>query len=87
MRLLQPFKDIAGVGELIVETDRRTIKSVLLAVAKTYPKLKSEFFDEKGMIKDYLNIMINERLVPSGARTIKLKANDELAIFIAVGGG
>ncbi len=87
MKLLQPFSGTAGVSELILETDGRTVKSVLVALAKTYPKLKSEFFDKKGAVKDYLNIMINEKLVFSSMRNVKLKPNDELVIFMAVSGG
>ena len=85
LKLLKPFKDSVGKSELGINTNANNIEGLLIELSVKYPKLKSQIFDSKGRIAYSVNAIINS--VPITDIKQKIKDNDEITLFIPVGGG
>jgi molybdopterin synthase sulfur carrier subunit len=75
-------------GNTQVEANGETVKEVLLDVERQFPDLKDRMRDEKGEIRPFLNVYVNDediRFLQSYDTVVK--EGDEFAIIPAVGGG
>jgi molybdopterin synthase sulfur carrier subunit len=88
IKLLKPFSDIAGKGEVEIEPKGETVSDVLNDLCELYPELKKEIFEESGEVTYSVNIFVNDK--PMSAledESTRLKDKDEILIFMPVGGG
>lgn len=88
IKLLKPYKDIAGRGEFALNLKKGTARRALKKLCEDVPELRKEVFDEKGEVELSLNIIINDKPVTSIKELDKaLKDGDILTLFMAVSGG
>jgi len=71
-----------------VKADARDIKGLIESLEKQFPGIKERICDEKGNIRKFINIYVNEEDV----RFLKqdktpLKDGDEVSIIPAIAGG
>jgi len=85
IKLLNPFKDTVGKDEFSLETSSVNIEELLFELSEQYPKLKPQIFDSEGNIDYSVNAIINS--VPVTDLKQKIKENDEITLFVPVGGG
>lgn len=88
IKLLKPFSDVAGKGEVHLEFSEGDVNFALEELCKKYPDLRKEIFNEAGEIDYTVNIFIND--LPISAlqnEDTKLSEGDELLLFMPVGGG
>jgi MoaD family protein len=88
VKLLKPFSDIAGKGEVEIEPKGETVNDVLNGLCGLYPGLKKEIFEESGEVTYSVNIFVNDKPMSAleDVNTL-LKDKDEILIFMPVGGG
>jgi MoaD family protein len=85
LKLLKPFKDSVGKSEVGIETNATNVEGLLIELSARYPKLKPQIVDSKGKIDYSVNAIINS--VPVTDLKEKIKENDEITLFVPVGGG
>ena len=88
LNLLKPFSDIVGTKKLGFEFNGKTLEDLFKSLVEKYPKIKSELFNEKDEVTDYISIFINDKplSVLNGVAT-ELKNGDELLFFVPISGG
>lgn len=88
VKLLKPFSDIAGKGEVDLEFEGDFTSQALDKLCQLYPDLRKELFDEKGEVSYSVNIFVNDKPI-SALEDVDtpLKDGDEILIFMPVGGG
>ncbi len=88
VKLLKPFSDIAGKGEVDLELEEGDVNQALGKLCDVHPGLKKELFDDKGEVSYSVNIFVNDKPIQAleDVDTI-LKNGDEILIFMPVGGG
>lgn len=88
VKLLKPFSDIAGKGEVDLEFEGDSTSQALDMLCQLYPDLRKELFDEKGEVSYSVNIFVNDKPI-SALEDVDtpLKDGDEILIFMPVGGG
>lgn len=88
MKLLKPFCDVAGTGEVVLDFESGDVNIALDALINLHPALKKEIFNEKGEVDYTVNIFINDMPMSTlNNEATELKDKDELLIFMPVGGG
>ena len=87
IKLLKPFSDAAGKGEVDLEFEGGSAIEALERICESYPDLKKELFEEDGKISYSVNIFINDRPLVGEEEDRPLNDGDELLIFMAVSGG
>ena len=88
VKLLKPFSDIAGKGELDLEFEGEVVSHALERLCQLHPKLREELFDEKGNISYSVNIFVNDKpLSALEEEKTHLEDADEILIFMPVSGG
>lgn len=85
VKLLKPFKDSVGKDELSMDSTSSNIEELLIELSSEYPKLKSQIFNSEGKVDYSVNVIINS--VPVVDLKQKIKDNDEITLFIPIGGG
>ncbi len=83
VKLFANFREAAGVREMEVEASN--VGELLEKLTKMFPKLEMLFY-EKGVLRDYVNVMVNGRNI-RGELSYPLKDDDEVAVFPPVSGG
>lgn len=71
-----------------VEVAGATIKEVLANLEKQYPGMKERLYDDKGVLRRFINFYVNDediRFLKGDATS--LKEGDELSIVPAIAGG
>jgi len=70
------------------EVEAGTVREVLETIEEHYPGIKGYLLDERGRLREHVNIYIGERLVKD-RKTLSdmLEAEDEVLIFQALSGG
>lgn len=66
-----------------------TVRDALNYASTVKPKLKEEFWDANGEMRDYIKVFVNGRqtlYLPGGLDTV-LQPDDTLDVFPPVGGG
>jgi MoaD family protein len=87
IKLLKPFSDIAGKGELDLEFAGGSAIQALEMICESYPDLKSELFEDDGKVSYSINIFVNDRPLVGEQEDAPLNDGDEILIFLAVSGG
>lgn len=87
VRIPQPLQKITQ-GKESIEAAGADVKSLLEDLERKFPGIKERLYDEKGKIRRFINIYINEEDVRflQGEATA-LKAGDEVSIIPAIAGG
>ena len=87
-KLLKPFSDIAGKGELDLEFEGGVVAEAIGKLCELHPGLRKELYDEKGQVSYSVNIFVNDKpLSALEEENTKLNDKDEILIFMAVSGG
>jgi molybdopterin synthase sulfur carrier subunit len=75
-------------GQSKAEVSGRTVNEVIENLERQYPGVKSRLCDDKGQIKRYVNVFVNEQEIRAlqGANT-PLAERDEVSIVPAMAGG
>jgi molybdopterin converting factor small subunit len=83
-RLLTTFTD--GKRRFTVDAD--TVAGALMAAEKAYPMLKGHVFNEKGEVREHVQVFVNatdSRQLPSLKEPVK--EGDEIIVLQAISGG
>ncbi|MCL6448406.1 MAG: MoaD family protein [Armatimonadetes bacterium] len=88
VRFMSLISSVAGVGRVDLEPVHRTVGEVLKEVARLYPALQDELFDEEGKLDYLYQVVLNgEKLEWSSVMEEPVKDGDQLQIFAVLGGG
>jgi len=88
VKLLKPFSDVAGRGEVDLEFEGDVVSQALDKLCQLHIGLKKELYDDKGQVSYSVNIFVNDKpLSALEEENTKLKDGDEILIFMAVSGG
>ncbi len=87
VRIPAPLQKITN-NKAEVETDGKNVKDLVSNLDKKYPGFKERICDEKGNLRRFINIYVNEEDI----RFLKneqtpLKDGDEVSIIPAIAGG
>ncbi len=87
IRIPSPLKKLAG-GQDVVKAEGKTVGEVVQWLVQTYPDLKERLMDEKGGVRRFINLYVNDNDI----RFIQnletpLKDGDQLSIVPAIAGG
>ena len=87
VRIPSPLQKMTGNQEE-VKAEGGNIKEVIDNLEKQFPGIKERICDEKGKIRKFINIYVNEedvRFLQRDETTVK--AGDEVSIIPAIAGG
>ncbi len=88
VRAFASFREILGREQELEVEEGSTVRDFLDKVAIANSRFKDEAFDEFGLLRDYVLLMMNRKRIDSKEDlSTKLKEGDELAIFPPVAGG
>ena len=88
VKLLKPFSDVVGKGEVVLEFEEGDMNIALDALCDRFPELKKELYNEKGEVDFTVNIFINDKPMSAlGDVKTRLFDGDKILIFMPVGGG
>ncbi len=75
-------------GAAVVEVDAGDVSQALEALNRKYPGFRERLYDDKGELRQFINIYRNDEDIRfgSGLKT-PLKEDDDLSIVPAVAGG
>ncbi len=87
VRIPTPLKKLTGEQDIIVATGN-TVGEVIQWLTETYPGLKERLKDERGEVRRFINIYVNDEDI----RFIKnletpVKEGDQISIIPAIAGG
>ena len=87
VRVPTPLRPMTG-GKSEVEVDGSTIAQLIENLGSIHPGLKERLYDEKGEVRRFINIYVNEEDIRflTGKDT-PLKDGDEVSIIPAIAGG
>lgn len=87
VRIPTPLQKIAG-NKTEVEVNASSIRELIDSLEKSYPGLKTRLCDEKGALRRFINIYVNEEDIRflEMDKTV-LKDGDEVSIIPAIAGG
>jgi len=87
VRIPQPLQKLTQEKE-VVEAVASNVKGLIEDLEKNFPGIKDRICDEKGKIRRFINIYVNEEDVrfQQGEAT-SLKDGDEVSIIPAIAGG
>lgn len=87
IRIPTPLQKLTG-GKSEVESSGKTVIEMVNNLEKKYPGTKERLCDEKGNVRRFINVFVNEKDIRflKGQKT-KLKNGDEVSIIPAIAGG
>lgn len=83
VRLRAPLSELAG-GRRELELAGSTVAEVLHALESEHPGLAGWILDERGRIRDHINVFVNRE---SGEEATALAPDDRLHVLPAISGG
>ncbi len=83
VRLRAPLSELAG-GRRELELDGATVAEVLRALEREYPDVKGWILDERGLIREHINVFVNKEY---GREDTSVGAQDRLHVLPAISGG
>ncbi len=87
VRIPQPLQKLTQ-GKDLVEASGSDIKSLINDLEKSFPGIKDRLCDEKGKVRRFINIYVNEEDVRfQQGEVTSLKDGDEVSIIPAIAGG
>lgn len=87
VRAFASFREILGKEIYLDLEEGSTVKDLLETLAFSNQKLKEVAFDDSGVLKDYVLLMVNHKKIDPSRLEAKLEDGDEVAIFPPVAGG
>ena len=82
------FREILGKERVLHLKESATVKDLLDDLAAARPAFKEAAFDDTGVLRDYVLLMVNKkRIDPTQDLSRPLQEGDELAIFPPLAGG
>ena len=87
VRIPTPLKKLTG-GRDLIKAQGRTVGEVLQWITETYPDLKERLRDERGEVRRFINIYVNDediRFIQNLETPVK--EGDQLSIIPAIAGG
>ncbi|MDO8520061.1 MAG: MoaD/ThiS family protein [Deltaproteobacteria bacterium] len=87
VRIPTPLQSLTqNKGE--VEATGKNVKEVLASLEKTFPGMKSRLYDDKGVLRRFINFYVNDEDIRflKGEETA-LKDGDEISVVPAIAGG
>ena len=88
VRAFAGFREILGKERELVAREGSTIADLLSELASNSPRFKESAFDNSGVLRDYVLLMVNKKKIdPCQELSQEVHEGDELAIFPPVAGG
>jgi molybdopterin synthase sulfur carrier subunit len=86
-RIPGPLRRLSG-GQNTVDVEAADLATAIDALDARYPGFKDRLLDEKGELRQFVNVYLNDEDVRLGAGLgAKVQAKDEISIVPAVAGG
>jgi len=86
-RIPGPLRRLSD-GQVTVEVDATDLSTAIAALDARYPGFKDRLLDEKGELRQFVNVYLNDEDVRLGSGlNAKVGAKDEISIVPAVAGG
>jgi sulfur-carrier protein len=86
-RIPGPLRRLSG-GQTTVDVEAGDLATAIEALDARYPGFKDRLLDEKGELRQFVNVYLNDEDVRLGAGLgAKVQAKDEISIVPAVAGG
>lgn len=87
VRVPTPLQKLTD-GKSEVECSGKTVIQLIDGLEKKYPGIKDRLCDEKGEIRRFINIFVNEQDMRFlKGKNSKIKDGDEISIIPAIAGG
>ena len=72
----------------IVQADGTTIQDIIDSLEKQYPGLKERICDEKGELRRFVNVYLNDEDIRfAQGKSTPVKSGDEVSVIPAIAGG
>ena len=87
VRIPTPLQRLTN-GQSEVSVEAKTVSELLTELEKRYPGMKERLCDEKGQLRRFVNVFVNEediRFLQGDSTAVK--AGDEVSIIPAIAGG
>jgi len=87
VRIPTPLRKLTG-GQAVVEASGEDLATLINALDQKYAGLKERLYDERGNLRRFVNIYVNEEDIRflQGIKTA-VKIGDEVSIVPAIAGG
>jgi sulfur-carrier protein len=86
-RIPGPLRRLSD-GQLTVDVDGNDLATAIAALDTRYPGFRDRLIDEKGELRQFVNVYLNDEDVRLGAGLMaKVQEKDEISIVPAVAGG
>ena len=86
-RIPGPLRRLSD-GEMTVKVEATDLGSAIDALDRRYPGFKDRLLDDKGQLRQFVNVYLNDEDVRLGAGLhAKVSEKDEISIVPAVAGG
>jgi MoaD family protein len=87
VRIPTPLRPLAN-GQNEVQLAGGNVREILENLVSSYPGIRERLMDEKGEVRRFINIYVNEEDIRflDGTQT-RIKDGDELSIIPAIAGG
>jgi molybdopterin synthase sulfur carrier subunit len=87
IRIPTPLRKLTQDKE-VVQASGATVQSLLEDLEKQYPGLKERLYDEKGELRRFVNIYLNDEDIRfAQGKNTAVKDGDEISIIPAIAGG
>jgi molybdopterin synthase sulfur carrier subunit len=87
IRIPSPLRKLTN-GEELVEVSATTVGTAIAELEARYPGIKERLVDEKGEIRRFVNVYVNEEDIRFlNNQETPLKDGDEVSIIPAIAGG
>jgi molybdopterin synthase sulfur carrier subunit len=87
VRIPTPLKKLAGEQD-VIKAEGKTVGEVLQWLTETYPSLKERLRDERGEVRRFINIYVNDEDIRFNQNLETLvKEGDQISIIPAIAGG
>ena len=83
VRLRAPLSELAG-GQREVQLEGATVAEVLRALERNHPDLEGWILDERGKIREHINVFVNRDY---GREETRVGPEDRLHVLPAISGG
>jgi sulfur-carrier protein len=87
VRAFASFREILGKELYLDLKEGSTVEDLLETLTFSNQELKEVAFDDSGVLKDYVLLMVNRKRIDHSRLNAELKDGDEVAIFPPVAGG
>lgn len=87
VRIPTPLQKLAN-GQSEVQVEGKTVKEVLANLERKHPGFKERLYDEKGVLRRFINIYVNDEDIRFlEGETTAVKEGQDVSIVPAIAGG